>query len=226
MNKLISCIITSFNSEKYIAEAINSILNQTYKNIEIIIADGGSTDNTKEVVQKFNPKIKFTAQKTLSPADTRNLGFNSSSGKYIAFLDADDLWHPEKLTKQMNCFAEGPEIDLCITYAEMFWSEDLKNEKVFFKDHPRTKAIPGYATTTLLAKKKVFEIAGSFNKDLWFTDAAEWFIRTKEIGLKMHVIEEPLTFHRMHKSNLTKRKNEESREEFLALVKNVLDRKK
>jgi len=226
MNELISCIVTSFNSEKYIAEAINSILDQTYKHIELIVADGGSKDNTREVVQKLNSNIKFITQKTLSPSDTRNLGFQSSKGNYIAFLDADDLWHPEKLTRQMNCFAENSEIDLCITYAEMFWSEDLKNEKIFFKNHPRTKSIPGYATTTLLAKKNVFEIAGKFNKELWFTDAAEWFIRTKGLGLKMHIIEEPLTFHRMHQSNLTKRKSEESREEFLALVKSVLDRKK
>lgn len=226
MKELISCIVTSFNSEKYIAEAIRSILNQTYKHIEIIIADGGSTDKTKDVVQQLNSGIKFITQKGLSPAETRNLGFNSSSGKYIAFLDADDLWHPEKLTRQMNCFAENPEIDLCITYAEMFWSEDLNNEKFFFKDHPRTKSIPGYATTTLLAKKNVFEITGKFNKDLWFTDATEWFIRAKGLGLKIHIIEEPLTYHRMHQSNLTKRKSEESREEFLALVKSVLDRKK
>ncbi len=226
MNELVSCIITSFNSEKYIAEAVKSILNQTYKDIEIIVADGGSTDNTKELIEKLNSHINFVAQKTLSPAATRNLGFQSSKGKYIAFLDADDLWHPEKLAKQMNCFAQNSEIDLCITYAEMFWSEDLKNERMFFSNHPRSKSIPGYATTTLLAKKNVFEKIGEFKNNLWFTDATEWFIRVKELGLKMHIIEEPLTFHRMHKSNLTKRKSEESREEFLALVKSVLDRKK
>ncbi len=226
MNELISCIVTSFNSEKYIVEAVNSILEQTYKHTEIIIADGGSTDNTQEVIEKFNSDINFVTQKTLSPAATRNLGFQYSKGDYIAFLDADDLWHPEKLTRQMNCFITNPEIELCITYAEIFWSEDLKNERVFFKNHPRSKSIPGYATTTLLAKKNVFEKTGEFNNNLWFTDAAEWFIRAKELGLKIHVIEEPLTFHRMHRSNLTKRKSEESREEFLALVKSVLDRKK
>jgi glycosyltransferase involved in cell wall biosynthesis len=226
MNELISCIVASFNCEKYIAEAVSSILDQTYKNIEIIIADGGSTDSTKEVIKKFNYDINFAAQKTLSPAATRNFGVQSSKGNYIAFLDADDLWHPEKLTRQMNCFNADPGIDLCITYAEMFWSGDLKNEKVFFKNHPRTKPIPGYATTTLLARKNVFEKTGEFNNDLWFTDAAEWFIRAKESGLKIYVIEEALTFHRMHRSNLTKRKSEESREEFLALVKSVIDRKK
>jgi glycosyltransferase involved in cell wall biosynthesis len=226
MNELISCIVTSFNSEQFIAEAIRSILNQTYKSIEVIVADGGSTDKTKDVVQKLSSSIKYVTHNSLSPADTRNLGFNSSNGKYVAFLDADDLWHPEKLKKQMNCFIENPELDLCITYAEMFWSEDLKDEKDFFKDHPRTKSIPGYATTTLLAKKKVFEIAGKFKKDLWFTDAAEWFIRAKGLGLKIHIVKEPLTFHRMHNTNLTKRKSEESREEFLSLVKSVLDRKK
>ena len=97
---------------------------------------------------------------------------------------------------------------------------------IFFKDHPRSKPIPGYATTTLLAKKSVFRKTGEFNDNFWFSDATDWFIRVKELGLKLKVIEEPLTFHRMHKSNLTKRKSDESRDEFLRLVKGVLDRKK
>ena len=95
MNELISCVITSFNSEKYIADAVKSILNQTYKHKEIIVADGGSTDSTREVIEKFNSDINFITKKTVSPAATRNLGFQSSKGDYIAFLDADDLWHPE-----------------------------------------------------------------------------------------------------------------------------------
>ena len=126
----------------------------------------------------------------------------------------------------MNCFSEDSTIDICITYAKIFWSEDLKKEKDYFKDHPRTKAIPGYATTTLLAKKSVFKTIGDFNYNYWFSDATEWFIRAKELGVRMRIIKEPLTFHRMHQSNLTKRRSDESRDEFLLLVKDVLDRKK
>jgi glycosyltransferase involved in cell wall biosynthesis len=226
LSDLVSCIITSFNSENFIAEAVNSILEQTYKNIEIIVADGGSTDNTEKIIEKFNFKIKFLTQKNTGPAATRNFGLRNAQGTYIAFLDADDLWHPEKLERQMNYLAGNPDLDLCITNAQMFWSQDLKKEKDFFKDHPRTKPIPGYATTTLLAKKSVFRITGEFNDNFWFSDAIDWFIRARELGLKIKVIEEPLTFHRMHNSNLTKRRSDESRDEFLRLVKGVLDRKK
>lgn len=226
LNDLISCIITSFNSDEFIAEALNSIKEQTYKNIEIIVADGGSTDNTRGIVEKFNSGIKFFTRENTGPATTRNLGLRNARGNYIAFLDADDLWHPKKLEKQMNYFDENPGTDLCITYAEMFWSQELKEEKDFYKDHLRTKPIPGYATTTLLAKKSVFRKTGEFNDNFWFSDATDWFIRVKELGLKLKVIEEPLTFHRMHESNLTKRRSDESRDEFLRLVKGVIDRKK
>lgn len=223
---LISCVVPTYNSEKYLREALNSVLEQTYRPLEIIVADDGSTDGTADVAAKYGNEIRFFSQNTSGPAATRNFGLSHASGEFIAFLDADDLWHPEKLEMQMARFEQKPELDLCITYAQMFWVESLVEEKKYYEEHPRTKSIPGYATTTLLARRGVFGTIGTFDDQYWFGDATDWFIRAKEQGLVIELLPEVLTYHRMHGANLTRRRSTESRDEFLMIVKKSLDRRR
>ena len=109
---LISVIIATYNKEKYIKRAIDSVLNQTYKNIEVIIADGGSTDNTKKVIEPFlsNQRVRYVYKKDKSPAEGRNNGIEIARGKYIAILDSDDFWcDPQKLEKQIKFLEEHPD---------------------------------------------------------------------------------------------------------------------
>ena len=223
---LISCVVPSFNSSRYIGEALDSILKQSYRPLEVIVADDGSTDDTEPVVTSYGSKVKFSRQETAGPAETRNFGLKQSVGDFIAFLDADDLWHPEKLTKQSACFTANPEIDMCVSFTQMFWPDSLIGEKEKYENHRRAKPIPGYATTTLLAKRQVFDTIGNFDQTYWFGDATDWFVRARDHGLNIFMLEEVLTFHRMHESNLTKRRSEESKDEFLRLVKKSLERRR
>ncbi|GAB4297638.1 MAG: hypothetical protein Kow0098_22040 [Ignavibacteriaceae bacterium] len=111
---LVSVIIPTFNSEKFIGECLNSVISQTYKRIEIIIIDNGSTDNTEREVDKFSGCgfriIKTTASMLNSPAAARNKGIQSASGELIAFLDSDDRWHKNKLEEQIPYFEVDPEL--------------------------------------------------------------------------------------------------------------------
>jgi glycosyltransferase involved in cell wall biosynthesis len=223
---LISCVVPTFNGERYLAEALDSILAQTYRPLDIIVADDGSKDRSIDVVAQYGGNVRFVSQETAGPAATRNLGLSAASGDFIAFLDADDLWHPEKLTRQMARFHARSELDLCITHAQMFWTEDMAMEETYYRDQPRTKPLPGYATTTLLARRNIFNQVGCFNTELWFGDATDWFIRAAEYGAVMEVLPDVLTYHRMHPSNLTRRQGELSREEFLRIVKASLDRRR
>lgn len=102
--ELVSIITPSYNTAKYIAETIESVLNQTYKNFEMIIVDDCSTDNTEEVVKKFSDsRVKFYKnEKNSGAAISRNYALKLAKGKWIAFLDSDDLWKPEKLEKQIE----------------------------------------------------------------------------------------------------------------------------
>ena len=104
MNELVSVIMPSFNTAKFISETIESVLAQTYANWELIIVDDCSTDNTDEVVKPFltDKRIKYLKNKKNSGAAvSRNYALREAKGKWIAFLDSDDLWLPEKLEKQI-----------------------------------------------------------------------------------------------------------------------------
>lgn len=123
MRGLCSVIIPVHNSEKYIASSIESVLRQTYNNIEIIIINDDSTDNTLRIIQhiakKNGKKIKiFSLQKNMGAAFARNEGIARAMGEYIAFLDSDDLWLPEKIEKQINILNKT-ESALCFTAYDM-----------------------------------------------------------------------------------------------------------
>lgn len=109
MNELVSIIMPSFNSEKYIGAAINSILNQTYSNWELIIVDDCSVDNTTEIILSFNDsRIRlYKNEKNSGAALTRNRALREATGRWIAFLDSDDTWHPEKLERQILFMTEN-----------------------------------------------------------------------------------------------------------------------
>jgi glycosyltransferase involved in cell wall biosynthesis len=214
---LISCIVPAFNSERYIGEAIDSILAQTWTNIEVIVADDGSSDGTAAVASRYDG-VSLHTQPTAGPAATRNLGASVATGELLAFLDADDLWHEAKLERQMSRFREMPQLEACVTHAKMFWSRELTEEADSYRDNPRSQAVPGYATTTLLARRSLFDKIGLFRTDLWFSDATEWFMRVREAGIAMEILPDVLTYHRMHEKNLTRRRSEESKAEFAQIV--------
>ena len=114
----VSVIIPTYNREEFITETIKSVLNQTYKDFEIIVVDDGSTDNTKQKLEPFKSKIKLIEQKNSERAVARNNGVKSSSGEYIAFLDSDDLWIKNKLENQVNFLDEKK--DFILTYGQSF----------------------------------------------------------------------------------------------------------
>jgi glycosyltransferase involved in cell wall biosynthesis len=108
----VSVIIPTYNCAKFIKRAIDSALSQTYQNIEIIVVDDGSTDNTGRIIEGYGSRIKYFYQDNSGLAKTRNRGLREASGKYLAFLDADDYWLPQKLELQLREFNDCPEIGL------------------------------------------------------------------------------------------------------------------
>lgn len=120
MEDLVSIITPMYNSEKYISEMIESVINQSYSNWELIIVDDSSIDTSCSIVENYilkNNKIKLIKQKTNNgPAEARNIGIRNSKGKYIAFLDSDDLWHKEKLKIQIKFMTENNIALTCTSY--------------------------------------------------------------------------------------------------------------
>lgn len=223
---LISCIVPAFNSERYLAEAIDSILAQSYRPIEVVVADDGSEDGTSEIAETYGPPVQVVRQASQGPAATRNFGLRASRGDFVAFLDADDLWHPEKLARQIERFEVRPELDVSVTHAQMFWIDSLAEEARSYENMARSGPVPGYATTTVLGRRTLFTRVGDFDTGLWFSDATDWFVRAAEAGAVIELMDDVLVYHRMHDRNLTRRRSEASRDEFLLIAKRMLDRRR
>src|SRR5262245_14569920 len=129
-NPLISCIVPVFNGERYVAEALDSILAQTYGPIEVVVIDDRSTDGTRRLVTFYAEQVRYLWQPNSGPPRARNFGLSVAKGEFIAFLDADDLWQPKKLSLQMACFRERPELDFCVTHCQVFWIPELHEEEM------------------------------------------------------------------------------------------------
>ena len=118
---LVSVIIPSYNAARYVAEAVASALAQTYQPLEIILINDGSTDDTEEVLRPYVGKIRYFYQPNRGLSATRNRAIALARGELIAFLDADDVWLPEKLARQVDCLTQNPRIGLVHTnYVKLY----------------------------------------------------------------------------------------------------------
>jgi glycosyltransferase involved in cell wall biosynthesis len=222
---LVSCIVPVFNAARYLRQALASITAQSYAPIEIVVADAGSDDGSVEIARSFDG-VRVVAHPGLEPAATRNLGTRAARGAFLAFLDPDDLWNRDKLERQMRCFRDDPGLDLCVTHVALLWEAAVAHEGERLNGHARaTRPVPGFSTTTLLVRRNAFDRVGPFDPGLWFADAVDWFMRAEAAGLRRRLLPDVLTYHRMHESNLTRRRDRESRREFLRVVKAWADRR-
>lgn len=205
----VSVIIPNYNYAKYIAKTIDSVLAQTYENIEIIVVDDGSKDKSIEVLKKYGEKITIIEQKNQGVSLARNNGAEKSTGEYIAFLDADDIWLPEKLERQMQKFFEDEEIGLVhcsMTYIDPNdevcgqinegMEGNVAHEFLRF-----TKGVVIGAGSTGIVPRKVFEEIGGFDHRL--STAADWdFSYRIATKYKIGFIRQPLVLYRLHNSNM------------------------
>jgi len=228
---LISCIVPVFNCERYLGEALDSILAQTYRPIEIIVIDDGSTDGTGDVAARYRDQIRYVRQCNSGAPTARNLGLCLATGEFVAFLDADDLWHPEKLARQKARFEARPELDYCVTHLQRFWISELEAEKNSFQNHRFAEVLPGYVTQTLLARRRLFDLVGNFDTSRRVGDPMDWFLRAGEQGATMELLPDLLVYTRMHESNLsvepgTRRMTPDMQDAILHVIKASLDRRR
>lgn len=177
--QLISVIIPAYNASKFISKAIDSVLNQTYRPIEIIVVDDGSKDNTKEIVKKYSNNVKYYFKENGGVSSARNYGMKKAQGCFFAFLDADDQWLPEKLEEQKKIFDKNSEIGL-VGCGEIFKNESglvvrtkiKKNnlvEELLKKSLYRNEITAG---STLMINKNIIDSIGYFDENL--KSAEDW----------------------------------------------------
>jgi glycosyltransferase involved in cell wall biosynthesis len=221
---LVSCIVPVYNGEAFLWEALDSIFAQTYRNLDVIVVDDGSTDGSRDLVAGYPRPVQYIQQANSGPAAARNSGLRAARGELISFLDADDVWHPDKLRLQLELLEQHPELGACVTLIQNFWVESLRDEREAFRGHQREQPIPGYSSVTLLARKSVFDAIGGFDTRLKHGDDTDWFLRADERGIAVGVVPELLVHRRVHPHSRSRQWQERSRNEYLDLLKAHLDR--
>ena len=184
-DSLVSVIIPTYNRANVVQKAVDSVLDQTYKNTEIIIVDDGSTDNTKQALLPYGSRIKYLNKKQ-GVSSARNLGIKKAAGEYMAFLDSDDEWYPEKLEKQLKYFEKNPNHGMVYTSYEQI-SNDVRQlcyssaqsvEGNLFNEILRSFGINLFiATPSIMIRKEVFFDIGYYNENLITGEDIELYLR-------------------------------------------------
>jgi len=214
--ELVSVIMPAYNAEKYISQSIQSVIDQTYTNWELIIVDDGSTDDTAKIVKGFssiNSRIKYFYQPNQQMGKARNTGLQNSNGKLIAFLDSDDLWVSNKLEIQVD-FLQREKVDLVFSSGYVF-SGSIENIDYEYNT-PNGEIYGSHALHKLLrqnfipipsvlAYKSAIIKSGGFNENIKIHNVADYHLWLKLLieGYKFYGITNNLFYYRRHNSQST-----------------------
>lgn len=219
----ISVIIPVYNAEKYLAEAVESVLAQTIQPLEIILVDDGSTDKSVEVAQKYFPDVQLICQENKGISGARNTGIRISKGELLAFLDNDDIWPEDHIEKLLALLHSNEDLQMVFGHVQQFISGDVKSPE---KRIPQGQEImPGYVAGASLTKKKVFDEVGLFNEELILAEYIDWFSRAKDAGFKFEIIDDIVLKRRIHTDNIGIKKRE-YRGDYIKVLKESINRKR
>jgi len=216
----VSCIVPAFDAGRHLHGALECVVTQTYPPTEVLVVDDGSTDDTITIARSWGSPVRVIEQPTRGPAATRNRGAAEATGDLLAFLDPDDRWLPHKLAVQVAHLQADDGVGGCVSRVRQVWDEAFREEAAHYADHARmaTDGVPGYATTSLLVRREVWAEVGPLDTGRWYSDATEWFVRARDRGVRIDLLDDVLVLHRLHGDNLTRRRPAESADEFLDLV--------
>ena len=191
----VAVVVPAYNAEGTISRAIDSVLNQTYKNVEVVVVDDGSTDATAQVVCERCGPVILKRQSNAGAAAARNLGVSACSATIIAFLDADDEWLPDRLAKTVAPMAADPSIGLCYCSAVSVTGSGpakLHNSSPLLARFPGAIAPPPFlCTPTATVRRECFDACGGFDESLRIWEDRDLFVRLAE-RFKVHHVDEPL----------------------------------
>ena len=177
---LVSVCIGAYNRERYIRETLDSVFAQTYPNLEVIVVDDASTDGTVRVVESYGSRVKLIRRDVNSgicPV-TRNQAARAATGEYVAFLDSDDLWYPEKTARQVEFLRQHPDVPLCHTYCHIIDEES----QILGVRHEGTLPPTGRCFDALL-KHCVVTVSSVLMRRALFDAAGGYFIEDRRYGI-------------------------------------------
>jgi glycosyltransferase involved in cell wall biosynthesis len=210
---LISVVIPVYNCERYLGEAIRSVLSQDYCPLELIVVDDGSTDDSAAVAGRF-PGVQVIRKPHAGIASTHNQGIGRCRGEWLAFLDSDDRWVPGKLARQTRALEEDAGLDMVFGYCRQFRAGE-------------TLAIqPGLAQCAMLVRRSSFERVGLYNEGRAIHHFVDWYARAQEAGLRSLMLPDIVYERRIHDQNIGRRLPAAQRLGYLRALRESLHRRR
>ncbi len=218
----ISVIIPVHNRESYVAEAIGSVLAQTHSATEIWAIDDGSTDGSAAVIQGFGDAVHYDRQPQGGAAAARNRGVAMATGEFLAFLDSDDRWLPDKLALQLTAFEKNPDLAMAFGHVRQFCSPELPPDQ-----RPRITAevMAGYHVGTLLVRRAAFEQVGPFETQWRVGEFVSWQAKATDMGLPTVMLPDVVMERRLHATNMG-RTERSSNSDYLRIVRAAIERRR
>jgi len=218
---LVSVILSVYNREGYLREALDSVFGQTRPADEIIVIDDGSTDRSAEVARSYGERVRCVSQANQGIGGARNTGIALAKGDLLALLDSDDIWTANKLERQCDLFSTRPELDAVFGRMKPFSSPDLAaGETRTFDDREMDALI----ASSMLARRQVYDRTGPFETNLRIGEFVSWFGRAQETGIRFDVVPEVLLHRRVHAGNSVH--DQAAKVDYLRLLKRQLDRRR
>jgi len=219
----VSVVMGTLDAERFLADALASIRQQSFDDLEIVVVDGGSGDRTREVAEEFGARVLEQRSDGLFAA--WNEGIAAARGDLIGFLDSDDRWEPGKLEAQVALLDERPELDYVIGRVRFFLEPGMPyppgfREGLIGADH--VAPMPG----VLLARRRVFDLIGPFRTEYAIASDVDWFVRLKDAGMERAVADDALIHKRLHDTNLSHFQAETMNDEFMTLLRRSVARKR
>jgi glycosyltransferase involved in cell wall biosynthesis len=211
MSVTLSVVIPAFNVEKYILSAIQSVLDQTYKDLEVIVVNDGSTDSTAEVAASVQDKrLKIISQENTGLPGARNAGIRVAQGKYVGFVDGDDFWYPPKAAIHIEVLEKYPDIDLTFSWWKVV--NEFSGDTGRFGNIPQNRIgleellLRNNAnTSTVIARKEILEKAGFFDQTLTSLEDIDLWLRIARLKPKnFFCIQRILSAYRMRPGQMSK----------------------
>jgi glycosyltransferase involved in cell wall biosynthesis len=214
----ISTIMAAYNGERYIAQALESVLAQTLPSDEIIVVDDGSSDHTPDILRQFATHVRIIRQQNYGAARALNVGIAASTGDALAFIDCDDLWLPDKLRIQSLLLSTERDLEAVFGLMQQFVSPDLDAEiarEFIVPNHPQ----PGISKNTLLVRRDGFQRIGCFTEEFVVTDFVDWYARAKVLDLRWRMAPQVVALRRQHAGNTGRRHRSKQQDETLQALK-------
>jgi glycosyltransferase involved in cell wall biosynthesis len=220
---LVSVNIAVYNGARYLGEALESVFAQTYRPIEVIVLDDGSTDATAEVAASFS-EARYIYQENQGLSHARNAGIRESNGAFLAFIDHDDTWAPDKLARQVALLQERPDLGFAVCYLENLFEDGTVPG--WFRQRDDIHRQPGYVPSAWLVRREIFDIVGLFDPVYRIGQDTDWLARAKDAGIRHGIVEgEPLLAKRVHGANMMSAVRR-SHEEMLHMLRASIERQR